>query len=159
VYNSALRVLLFQARAGADPANIRSGIELAGRVIAGELQCQHVPSALETLLLRSQLYAALGDEQNSLADALKALELAEPEGFASIFIEEGEAVRSLIADCCLSIEKTGQEKIKNYLDHLLGAFPIREGPVGEKQPSLNQPSAVQNLVEPLTKREMEVLHK
>jgi hypothetical protein len=90
---------------------LKGGIELATRVLVGELQCRHIPIALETLLIRSQMHAVLGvnaledealaGEQNSLADVATALEFAEPEGFISIFVEEGtpiaEALTILLA--------------------------------------------------------------
>ena len=102
LYNSALRLLLYEARVRGDLEDLKGGIDLATRVLAGELQCRHIPIALETLLIRSQMHAVLGDdaledealasERNSLADVAKALELAEPEGFISIFVEEGTPI-------------------------------------------------------------------
>ena len=156
LYNSALRVLLFQAMTKHDLVNLKRGVELAALVLAGELQCRHIPSALETLLLRSQMYAAFGDDRDSLADVARALELAEPEGFISIFIEEGEAMRLLIADCRLMIEKRSEERLLNYVDRLLEIFG-KESTYRKPQMVRNQKLAISNLIEPLTNRELEVL--
>ncbi len=92
LYNSALRIVLSQGKKKQDQMNLQRGVELATSVLAGELHCSHIPIALETLLIRSQMYKALGDEQNRLGDVIKALELAEPEGFISVFVEEGPPV-------------------------------------------------------------------
>ena len=128
LYNSALRFLLFQANAKQDLAILRSGIDLAGLVLAGELQCRHIPIALETLLLRSQMHAVLGDEQNSLADVARALELAEPEGFISIFVEAGPPVERAIAD----LLRTGRPVAvqPDYARRILAAFPTPASPAG-----------------------------
>ena len=62
LFNSALRVLLYQAWKNPDKERIKRAIEVATLVLAGELQCRHIPVALETLLIRSQLFSALGED-------------------------------------------------------------------------------------------------
>ncbi len=165
LYNSSLRVLLYQARTKHNLANVERGIELAAHVLAGELVCQHIPIALETLLLRSQLYAALGDDRNRLDDVAQALELAEPEGFISIFVEEGkpiaEALATLLKRNLLGTVKPG------YVQDILRAFPQTQPTQAEssERPALRAPAATDALageealppVEPLTHRELEVL--
>jgi hypothetical protein len=88
LYNSSLRLLLYQARAGRDLADLRTGIELASRLITGALQGQTLLVALEALLLRAQMHAALGSTGASQADYARALEPAEPEGILGIFVEK-----------------------------------------------------------------------
>lgn len=154
LYNSALRILLFQSRGANAPANLKQGIELSARVLAGELQCRHIPIALETLLLRSQLYAALGDEAHSLAEVNQALELAEPEGFLSLFLEEGPPVARALAT--LAQRKSHDPSRRIYLQSLLAAFP------GENQVAAQYGSDLESgegeaLMEPLTARELEIL--
>lgn len=151
LYNCALRVLLFQARKQQRLAELKRGLELAGRVLEGELLCQQIPSALETLLLRAQMQAVLGEEQNSLADIAKALELAAPEGFVSIFVEEGEPIAEALVSL-LKHEQHGRVQ-PGIIKEILAAFPGR-------QPTANMPYVADDLlapVEPLTARELEVL--
>ena len=128
LYDSALRILLYQGAAQDDPEVFRHGIELAGLVIEGSLRCRHLPIVLKTLLLRSQLHAALGNEQAALVDVTRALELAEPEGFVSIFIEErphtAEALRSL-----LERRLTGGVA-EDYIQDILAAFPKSQSSEG-----------------------------
>jgi LuxR family maltose regulon positive regulatory protein len=160
LYNSALRVLLFQARTKQSLENLNAGVELASMVLAGELQCQHLPVALETLLLRAQLYGELGDDRSRLADVTKALVLAEPEGFISSFVEEGLPIFAALT----SLLESGLPGTvpSSYVQEILSAFP-RTGPF---EAARGEPAALaarqmlaagESLVEPLTARELEVL--
>jgi LuxR family maltose regulon positive regulatory protein len=170
LYNSAIRVLLYYARKNQEPSNLRRGIDLAERVVEGELRCQHLPIALETLLLLSQMHAVLGDPQKSLAEALRAIELAEPEGFISTFVEEGKPVADILAGL-LKTSSLGKVR-PEYVREILAAFPNPPSPLAESsqlpaaksQPAgvplaagVAQITAAQPLVEPLTLRELEVL--
>jgi LuxR family maltose regulon positive regulatory protein len=165
LYNGALRVLLFQARKKRDPENLKGGVELATRVLPGELQCRHIPIALETLLLRAQMYAEIGNEQNRLANVAKALELAQPEGFISIFVEEEPPIAEALA-ILLKRNLTGKVPA-GYVQEILAAFP-RAGPSEAAHSERPAPTmrvtgetvAVEESpapVEPLTSRELEVL--
>jgi len=161
LYDSALRILLYQGAAQDDPEVFRHGIELAGLVIEGSLRCRHLPIVLKTLLLRSQLHAALGNEQAALVDVTRALELAEPEGFVSIFIDErphtAEALRSL-----LERHLTGGVA-EGYIQDILAAFPKSQSSRIDYTARVQADVVVtptedaMALVEPLTKRELEVL--
>ena len=152
LYNSALRVLLVEAKTIHDPAYLKSGIELAGLVLAGELQCRHIPVALETLLLRSQLHAALGDDQGSLADVIKALQLGEPEGFISIFVEEGQPIAEALTTL-LKHNLHGTVR-PSYVQEILTAFPKTQSDRVVIGGAVDQDLSP---IEPLTPRELEVL--
>jgi len=171
LYNSALRVLLCQAKTKSDPVNLQRTIELASRVLAGELQCRHIPIALETLLLRSQLYAALGDNQDSLADVARAVELAEPEGFISIFVEEGrpiaEALTILLEHNPPAMDQSSYARRLPFIRNILAAFPGQQPsraargeqsastmPISREAAAMTESLAP---LEPLTARELEVL--
>jgi LuxR family maltose regulon positive regulatory protein len=151
LYNSSLRFLLYQARAGRDPACLRSGIELADRLVAGALQGQYIPVALEALLLRAQMHAALRNTQNGQADYARALELAEPEGFIGVFVEQGppvaEALKNLIKQKQLGTVKP------SYVERILAALPQEQLPAQD----LRSKAGPEFLIEPLTDRELEVL--
>lgn len=160
LYNSALRILLYRARMKDGIENLQRGLELAELVLAGELRCSQIPAALETLLLRSQMKAVLGDRDGSLADAVRALELAQPEGFISVFLEEGppvaESLKTLLERDLLG---TAQ---KEYVKEILSAFPVmRSFTVPGNEPTAGKSEAAVDeslaLIEPLTSRELEVL--
>jgi LuxR family maltose regulon positive regulatory protein len=155
LYNSSLRVLLYQARTRGDLTGFSSGIELADRLIGAALQGQTLLVALEALLLRAQMYAALGDGRASQADYARALELAEPEGFIGVFVDQGpplaEALASLVQQNRLGNVRPG------YVEHILAAFS-RAQPAGEPlAPDLPAEPERVALVELLTDRELDVL--
>jgi LuxR family maltose regulon positive regulatory protein len=155
LYNSSLHVLLYRARTGRDLGGLGPGIELAGRLIAGALQGQYLIVALEALLLRAQMHAALGDgepnlaasgQPHSQADYARALELAAPEGFIGIFVEQGSPVAEALANLVAQNQLGGIQP--GYVERILAAFSQRQAPA-ETGPAA--------LVEPLTGRELEVL--
>ncbi len=168
LYNSSLHVLLYQAQAGRGSTCLRSGIELANQLIAGAFQGQQLLVALEALLLRAQMHAALGNSQAELAasgqlrsqaDYVRALELAEPEGFIGVFVEQGppvaEALANLVKQNQLGTVQPG------YVERILAAFSSLQPPGamrGEQTaPDLPVGTGPAALIEPLTDRELEVL--
>jgi LuxR family maltose regulon positive regulatory protein len=167
LYNSSLHVLLYQARAGRDLAGLRSGVELAGRLITGALKGPYVLVALEALLLRAQMHAALADGAAnpaadraaslaaSQADYVRALELAEPEGFIGVFVDQGPPVAGALANL---VKQNRLATVQpGYVDRILAAFS-RSQPRGEPfAPDLPAESQPMVLIEPLTDRELDVL--
>jgi LuxR family maltose regulon positive regulatory protein len=110
---------------------------------------------LQTLLLRARIHAALGDEKAGLADIVRALELAEPEGFISLFLEEGrpiaDALMALLRHNLLGRVQPG------YVRTILSAIPGTQAapPLPAAPPALVADDEA--LIEPLTPRELEVL--
>ena len=176
LYNSSLHVLLYQARTKGDLTGLRSGIELADRLIAGALQGQYLIVALEALLLRAQMHAALGNSQAELAadlatsdqlrsraDYVRALELAEPEGFIGVFVEQGppvaEALANMVKQNQFGTVQPGYAKRMPFIRSILAAFsqaqsPAPDLPAGTGPVASIEPAA---LIEPLTDRELDVL--
>jgi LuxR family maltose regulon positive regulatory protein len=159
LYNSGLRFLLHQARANRDPASLRPGIELANRMITRAIRGQSILIALETLLLRAQMYAVLGDGSASRADYVRVLELAEPEGFIGIFVEQGPPVAEALAEL---VKYNRPENVNpDYVERILAAFSGSQPPgtIQTESPAPDVPVGAGPvvLVEPLTDREIEVL--
>jgi LuxR family maltose regulon positive regulatory protein len=165
LYNSALRILLYRAAVKREQQTLKRGIELADSVIKGSLPCNHLPIVLQTLLLRAQLHRVHGDDQRSLADVAKALELAEPEGFISRFVEEGTPIAETLTILVKhNLLGTVQPE---YVKNILAAFPrTQPSQVEYGEQSLPSTHAARNEVatdeflapiEPLTPRELEVL--
>ncbi|NTU64573.1 MAG: hypothetical protein HGB05_14535, partial [Chloroflexi bacterium] len=149
LYNSALRIRLYRAQVHQEAASLERGLALADQLIARARDGQYLSLELEALLLRAQLHAA-HDEAASLADYAAALELAEPDGYVSTFILEGQPISSALTTL-LKRHLLGTVQ-PAYVQRILAAFP-------QAQPSAvarhEQPAA---LIEPLTDRELEVLH-
>jgi LuxR family maltose regulon positive regulatory protein len=120
-------------------------------------------SLIEILILQAITSAGQKRSEEALLALAEALDLAEPEGFIRIFLDEGEPMMEIIRTWIL---ETGSHKDLNnkqtrllaYAEKLLGAFTnhVSEGPMtkGKAKPGIHQPT----LVEPLTVRELEVLH-
>jgi LuxR family maltose regulon positive regulatory protein len=155
LFNSALRVLLHRSRMPGKTETLQDGIHLAAKVIDGSLRCQHRPIALQTLLLRAQLQIASGNEKAALMDVTNALKLAEPEGFISLFVEEGNHIADLLT-ILLKRKLLGGVKTK-YVDCILAAFPnLPERPL-PRSDTLDVPDDL-TPIDPLTPRELEVLN-
>ncbi len=122
LYIAALRILLHRARAERGLADLRPGIALAGSLIEAALQNGYVPFALELLLVRAGLHAALGDEPAGRADVARALELGQPEGYITIFVEEGPALAAVLNDL-LERGRTGKVR-PEYIRQILAAFQV-----------------------------------
>jgi LuxR family maltose regulon positive regulatory protein len=157
LYLSALRIVLHRARARRELVIVKPGLELADQLIAGALQHQYIIFALEALLVRAQLHAALGDEQASLTDWAQAVELAEPEGFISIFVEEGSPAAAALA-ALLKHDRLGAVP-RTHVEKILAAFAgSQPSDDSRTSPRLATPAESESaLIEPLTDRELDVL--
>jgi LuxR family maltose regulon positive regulatory protein len=105
------------------------------------------------------MYAVLGDYQASQADYVRVLELAEPEGFVGVFVEQGPPVAEALAN--LAKQNQLETVQTGYIEHILAAFSGSQPPGamrGEQTtPDLPVGTGPAALIEPLTDRELEVL--
>jgi LuxR family maltose regulon positive regulatory protein len=110
---------------------------------------------LKTMVLQAVALHIHGDQDRALHVLGDALALAEPGGFIRLFVDEGEAMRFLIADFRLWIEKQRQPEVRKlieYADKLLAAF---QHPAPVPQSKIQNPKS--EIVEPLSSRELEIL--
>ncbi len=108
----------------------------------------HGRSVIEILILTARAWQIKGDHAQALEVLRRAIELAEPEGYIRIFVDED--VRLLIADLRLLINKQpDRSRLLNYLDRLLVAFPATEESYQQLTTSHQPPI--------LSDRELEVL--
>ncbi len=163
LYNSSLHFLLYLARTTGDLSGLRAGVELVDRLVAGMLEGQYTVVALEALLLRAQMRAALAGSAAELeagrSDYVRALELAQAEGFLGVFVEQGPPVAKALA--ALAEQNQLGNVQAGYVERLLAAFSSRQSPgttPGEQPPRDLLPGAKpEAVVEPLTDRELDVL--
>jgi LuxR family maltose regulon positive regulatory protein len=151
LYTSAFRILLYRARVKGEIVGLKAGIALADRLVEEALQRQYHLLGLELLLLRSQMHAAAGDTERSAADTIRALELAEPEGFISLFIDEGEPLYDTLTTL-LARGETGNASAA-YVERIVAAF-LERSVAGDVAEAETEETA---LIDPLSEREMEVL--
>jgi LuxR family maltose regulon positive regulatory protein len=165
LYNSALRVLLHRANDRREVSGLRQGIQLAENLIARALQGDYLLTAIESLLLRARLHAAVGENRASLEDTARALELAEPEELISIFTEEGPPIKEALTT--LIRQNRPAKGQLEYAQRILAAFsgPRAAGEVPGERPDAGEragqsPATADErpiLAEPLSRREMDVL--
>ncbi len=105
-------------------------------------------SLLEILLTEALAHQAQGQTPQALAALERALTLAKPEGYLRTFVDEGEAMRMLISDFRLTMDRHPHPLLV-YTDKLLAAFG---------SPSDFQLTSPQSLPpDSLTPRELEIL--
>jgi LuxR family maltose regulon positive regulatory protein len=160
LFNSALRIVLYRSRTLGKEQDLHQAILLAEQIIDGSLRAQSLPIALQTLLLRAQLYVVSGNERAGLADVLTALKLAEPQGVISIFVEEGTPIAESLSTL-LRRKLLGAVKMM-FAKDILSAFPnvkALDKASGELAAAKLVTSDVEDLapIDPLTPRELEVL--
>ena len=103
---------------------------------------------LKALILQAVALHAHGEKEEALQVLNQALTLAEPGGFIRIFVDEGLLMFRLLT------EAAARGSMPEYVGKLLTAFEA------EKQRTQDTSSftPAQTLVEPLSPRELEVLH-
>jgi LuxR family maltose regulon positive regulatory protein len=98
-----------------------------------------------------------GEEPEAFAFLAQALQLAEPENYIRIFVDEGAQMKALLSHLREQERKKGPTP---YLDALLAAFSsesaTHNSPLGGNQSRGRVLEPL--LVEPLSERELEVLH-
>jgi len=104
---------------------------------------------IEVLVLEALLDHLRGDRQSAVAALDQAVALAQPGGFVRVFVDLGPAVANLLRRLVPS------SAARDYVDQILRAFPA-EGV--SPQPQLAKPPVEQTgMIEPLTRRELQVL--
>ena len=113
---------------------------------------------IEIKVLQALAHSMRNEDQEALTVLAQALYLAEPENYIRIFVDEGTAMATLLSRLREQERKKGPAP---YLDALLAAFSP-EGITHKTLPTTSgQPRGrvlEQPLVEPLSERELEVLH-
>jgi LuxR family transcriptional regulator, maltose regulon positive regulatory protein len=103
---------------------------------------------IEIFILQALAYAQNGQMENEQQALANSLDLAEPEGFTRLYLDEGEPMRQLL-------EKTREAMPKGtrwyYLEHLISAFH------GQMVTASTAPGTQPELAEAISQRELEVL--
>lgn len=160
LYISFLRILVFRMQNRIQTSglplfgDLPEPIEYTNRLLTILLEWQYISLALETILLRAQLHDILGNSQAGLADISAALDLAEPEGYLSPFLMEGRFVAKALS-LLLKGGQSGNARTQ-FIQRVLDTFLLLQ-PMGlTKQNDVVEMK--QPLAEPITARELEVLH-
>jgi LuxR family maltose regulon positive regulatory protein len=108
---------------------------------------------IELYSLRALALQALGQPELAFGALEHALELAEPEGYMRLFVDEGRPMYSLLAAYSAAPQR-GRPALKAYTERLLAAFGP---PAAAPEPADHDAPLPPSLVEPLSDREQAVL--
>lgn len=141
-----VRVLLIQARA-------QEALALLTAWLPAAEGSQRLGSVIEMRMLQAQGLRLAGQATAAQHTLLQALVLAKPEGYVRLFVDEGEPLRQLLTDVRLTIDDA---PLRAYTEQVLATFDNLPGTslVANSEPPKFE---TQNLIEPLTIRELEVL--
>jgi LuxR family maltose regulon positive regulatory protein len=124
---------------------------LLSRLKAAARPAGRTGRVIEILLLQALAMLKLGDSDRALAMLTECLALAEPEGYARVFLEEGQPMQMLLAQW---LTRAGPGPSRDYAGRLLSHFDAQPHGMIAAAASASPPGG---LVEPLSPRELEVL--
>jgi LuxR family maltose regulon positive regulatory protein len=135
------RLLLAQGTRDRAEGPTREALEFLARLLAAAEDGQRAGSVIDILVVQALAHQAVGDSTAALGSLTRALELAEPEGYVRVFVDEGPPMATLLK---LAARQSGASS------HVRGLQAAVVGP--ERRATSEQP-----LIEPLSDREREVL--
>ncbi|ASC73697.1 hypothetical protein XM38_046690 [Halomicronema hongdechloris C2206] len=148
-YITFARVLIVQYRRDQTDETFQKAMKLLTQLYSAAEAGGRSGSMIEILILQAIINEAQGHISSALQFLERALTLAETEGYLRIFVNEGQPMARLL------YEALARKITPNYVQRVLTAFPLNE--LEPKKSLKTQPQAAR-LLEPLSKREIEVLH-
>lgn len=106
---------------------------------------------LQILLLKALSLQQRGEWGGAILTLTECLELAEREGYVRLFLDEGQPMQLLLAQWLV---RCSDNSLRAYANNLLSQFDAELHTSGVQK----KDSRMGNLVEPLSQRELEVLH-
>ncbi len=116
----------------------------------------HGRSVIEILILTARAWQAKGDHSQALEALRRAIELAEPEGYLRIFVDAGEPLPMLIAECGRRNKRRWSGTLNAYLQKLLSALSLPADQSGATDSEIRSPHS-EFRTGLLSERELEVL--
>ncbi|HLL38388.1 MAG TPA: LuxR C-terminal-related transcriptional regulator [Rubrobacteraceae bacterium] len=145
------RVLLARCKSDREERSIHETMGLLERLLQAAEEGGRMGSVIEILVLRALAHEAQGHGPPALVPLERALTLAEPEGYVRIFVDEGRPMAQLLS------EAAAHGIMPYYTARLMAIFEA-EKQKSEDESHLLHTLPAQSLIEPLSQRELEVLH-
>ncbi len=133
------------------PASRQQAAASLSRLHAFVTETHNTRFLIDVLALEALLHAAEGNEPAALQTLEQALLLAQPGGFIRVFVDLGPAIAGLLK------QLPRQNPAAEYVDRILRAFAATATGALPSAQLRRLPAAPTNLVEPLTRRELEIL--
>ena len=123
---------------------------LLQRLIQNAKAGDRIYMMIEMLLMRTLIFKAKQDTAAAVVELKWALSLAEPGGFIMMFVSKGKPVAELLEEI-IAVKKRDHDAAKagfslSYVKKLLSAFKA------------GTPPKIEGLLDPISERELEVLH-
>jgi ATP/maltotriose-dependent transcriptional regulator MalT len=136
-----VRMLLAGSRQDRADAAPRDALDLLGRLLRAAEEGRRTGTVIEILVLEALAHQVGGDVAAARVPLERALTLAEPEGYVRMFADEGPPMAALLeAAARHGTARTYVRRLLAAIDRPAGSFRIN-----------------QDLVEPLSERELDVL--
>ncbi|MFV9507282.1 MAG: LuxR C-terminal-related transcriptional regulator [Oscillochloridaceae bacterium umkhey_bin13] len=135
------------------PAQIEEVLHMLEAHLRLAQQQKRLRSQLEILMLQAVALHTTGASAQAHVVLEQALQRAEPEGYLRLFVREGEALRSLLADWRARLG-TASHPWLGYVETILALFPQPTKTQARLAPIMPRTA---ELIEPLSERELEVL--
>ena len=146
-YLTLARLRIAQHRNSHDADDIQQTVQLLDRLLQLAEVEKRTASVIKILILQTLAKEAQNDITSALRPLTQALTLAQPENYVRIFVDEGLPMAKLLSETAV------RGIMPSYCEKLLAAFAAE----GHSIDTETSPALVQSLVDPLTKREMEIL--
>jgi len=158
-YHSELQLMTFAhlliAQHAAEPTrfptSIPDALTLLDKLYQNALKHDRMGRVIEICVLQALAYVAQTNTTRAVNVLEQALTLAEPEGFVRVFVDKGRPMTVLLYEAAARGIKP------RYIGQLLAAFPDMD-PISPSQPTSNRQTPPTKLIEPLSERELDVLH-
>jgi LuxR family transcriptional regulator, maltose regulon positive regulatory protein len=137
------RLLVHQSAGDRANPSIQAAVGLLERLLHAAEASGRTGSIIEILVLQALALLTRGDTQAALVPLERALMLAEPEGYVRLFVDEGPAMATLLQ----AVAQRGVAP--TYVRQLLATFGAAT--------TEDSPPVRQDLIEPLSERELQVL--
>lgn len=161
---------LVEARLRLTEARPNEALSILQRFLPAAEAAKRLGSVIEILVLKVRALAALHETEAAIATLQRALELAEPEGYVRIFVDEGPDIIEVLRAVG---RQPSANHLRPYLGRLLAAFVEQaHAPAlqdtetrasgthaavaqGTSTANVRQPTSA--LIEPLSEREEEIM--
>ena len=141
-----------QARVWIALNKLDEAINLLSRLEEMARSAQRMGRVIEILLLKALAMQQKSNSECAMLAITKCLTLTEPEGYVRVFLDEGQPMQTLLAQW---LAYSNPSPTREYVIRLLSQF---DDPPRVFTASHEKISLINEMVEPLSKRELEVLH-
>jgi LuxR family maltose regulon positive regulatory protein len=131
------------SRLGMARGELTEALWLLGRLLQMAESAGLTGQVIEVLVLQALSFQAQGNPPQAMLALTRTFELAEPQGYIRIFVDEGEPMLALLHHAA------SRGVAPDYLDKLLAAFGTTAQQISSPLPAV--------LLDPLSEREREIL--